>query len=122
MIGPPDRLLLPFVNANGKWLMLGCSPFIFSNWRRGWDSNPRNGFPLTAFPVLPIQPLLHLSGGISDCGFRISDLEITAQPDFKSRRFQIRNSQSEIRNLMAERVGFEPTVEFPPIRFSRPVH
>src|SRR6267142_2233211 len=30
-------------------------------WRRGWDSNPRNGFPLTAFPVLPIQPLLHLS-------------------------------------------------------------
>jgi hypothetical protein len=35
-------------------------------WRRGWDSNPRNGFPLTAFPVLPIQPLLHLSS-ISDC-------------------------------------------------------
>src|SRR6266481_9802707 len=31
-------------------------------WRRGWDSNPRNGFPFTAFPVLPIQPLLHLSG------------------------------------------------------------
>ena len=30
-------------------------------WRRGWDSNPRNGFPFTAFPVLPIQPLLHLS-------------------------------------------------------------
>ena len=23
---------------------------------------------------------------------------------------------------MAERVGFEPTVEFPPLRFSRPVH
>ena len=39
-------------------------------WRRGWDSNPRNGFPFTAFPVLPIQPLLHLSGKtlpISDC-------------------------------------------------------
>ena len=30
-------------------------------WRRGWDSNPRNGFPFTAFPVLPVQPLLHLS-------------------------------------------------------------
>src|SRR5690349_10499829 len=30
-------------------------------WRRGWDSNPRNGSPFTAFPVLPVQPLLHLS-------------------------------------------------------------
>src|ERR1043165_6067232 len=30
-------------------------------WRRGWDSNPRNGFPFTAFPVLPVQSLLHLS-------------------------------------------------------------
>src|SRR5256885_16000673 len=32
-----------------------------SNWRRGWDSTPRYGSPYTAFPVLPIQPLLHLS-------------------------------------------------------------
>ena len=24
--------------------------------------------------------------------------------------------------IMAEGVGFEPTVEFPPLRFSRPVH
>src|SRR5215813_6499219 len=30
--------------------------------RRGWDSNPRYSFPYTAFPVLPVQPLLHLSG------------------------------------------------------------
>src|SRR5262245_28888883 len=30
-------------------------------WRRGWDSNPRYGFPYTAFPVLPVKPLLHLS-------------------------------------------------------------
>src|SRR3712207_913720 len=30
-------------------------------WRRGWDSNPRYGSPYTAFPVLPIQPLLHLA-------------------------------------------------------------
>ena len=44
------------------------------NWRRGWDSNPRNGFPLTAFPVLPIQPLLHLSRGllIADCRLTIA--------------------------------------------------
>ena len=30
-------------------------------WRRGWDSNPRYSFPYTAFPVLPVKPLLHLS-------------------------------------------------------------
>src|SRR5262249_4999673 len=30
--------------------------------RRGWDSNPRYSFPYTAFPVLPVKPLLHLSG------------------------------------------------------------
>src|SRR6185295_19241058 len=41
-------------------------------WRRGWDSNPRNGSPFTAFPVLPIQPLLHLSS-IVDCRFPIAD-------------------------------------------------
>ena len=32
----------------------------------------------------------------------------------------IRDSQSEI--LLAERVGFEPTVGVNPLRFSRPVH
>src|SRR2546430_9267736 len=31
------------------------------NWQCNGDSNPRNGSPFTAFPVLPIQPLLHLS-------------------------------------------------------------
>ena len=36
-------------------------------WRRGWDSNPRYGFPYTAFPVLPVQPLLHLSQGKRNC-------------------------------------------------------
>src|SRR5205823_13586672 len=46
----------------------------FQRWRRGWDSNPRNGSPFTAFPVLPIQPLLHLSPGeefrIANCGIQ----------------------------------------------------
>ena len=32
-----------------------------NGWRKGWDSNPRNPLRLTAFPMLPIQPLLHLS-------------------------------------------------------------
>ena len=30
--------------------------------RRGGDSNPRYGYPYTAFPVLLLQPLGHLSG------------------------------------------------------------
>ena len=31
-------------------------------WRRGRDSNPRYRFRYTAFPVLHIRPLCHLSG------------------------------------------------------------
>ena len=30
-------------------------------WRRGWDSNPRDGYPPTTFPTLLLQPLGHLS-------------------------------------------------------------
>ena len=47
--------------------------------RRGWDSNPRYSFPYTAFPVLPVQPLLHLSGfwildfWILDCSLQIEN-------------------------------------------------
>src|SRR5437660_2243064 len=84
-------------------------------WRRGWDSNPRNGSPFTALPGLPIQPLLHLSPGrTSDCEFRISDSSLGLLNS------AIRDSHSEI--LVAERVGFEPTVGVNPLRFSRPVH
>ena len=38
---------------------------FFSGWRKGWDSNPRNPLRLTAFPMLPIQPLLHLSRNLN---------------------------------------------------------
>jgi hypothetical protein len=31
-------------------------------WRRGWDSNPRYGFPYTRFPSVRLKPLGHLSG------------------------------------------------------------
>src|SRR5258708_3710786 len=68
-------------------------------WRRGWDSNPRNGSPFTAFPVLPIQPLLHLSPRrISDFGLRIAEFQkSTAQ---KPKRLGSKtNPQSEFRNL-----------------------
>src|SRR5712691_1619098 len=91
-------------------------------WRRGWDSNPRNGSPFTAFPVLPIQPLLHLSP--QNFGLRNADFGFKRNRQIRCAaivpKSAIRNPQSEI--LVAERVGFEPTVEFPPLRFSRPVH
>src|SRR6188768_4480186 len=31
------------------------------DWRTGWDSNPRYGFPYTRFPSERLQPLGHLS-------------------------------------------------------------
>ncbi len=74
-------------------------PDFKESWRRGWDSNPRNGSPFTAFPVLPIQPLLHLSPRrISDFGLRIAEFKkSTAQ---KPKRLGSKtNPQSEFRNL-----------------------
>ena len=32
------------------------------NWRRGWDSNPRDGCPPTRVPGVRLRPLGHLSG------------------------------------------------------------
>ena len=32
-----------------------------TGWRRGWDSNPRDGFPPTRVPGVRLQPLGHLS-------------------------------------------------------------
>ena len=38
------------------------SIFLSCRWRRGWDSNPRYTFwAYTRFPVVPLQPLGHLS-------------------------------------------------------------
>ena len=88
-----------------------------NGWRRGWDSNPRNGSPFTAFPVLPIQPLLHLS---RHCRFPIANCRLFGIGSQTFRR-SIGNHQSEIGNVMAERVGFEPTVGANPRRFSRPL-
>ena len=35
------------------------------DWRRGWDSNPRYGFPYTRFPSVRLQPLGHLSSAVN---------------------------------------------------------
>gem|GEM_PF-6407152 len=47
------------LNASGSWLIWDVQT---GQKRRGGDSNPRNGYPFTAFPVLLLQPLGHLSG------------------------------------------------------------
>src|ERR1700739_1568071 len=39
-----------------------CPERTGMTWRRGWDSNPRYGFPYTRFPSERLQPLGHLSG------------------------------------------------------------
>ncbi len=35
-------------------------------WRRGWDSNPRYGFPHARFRGEYFQPLSHLSAAVAD--------------------------------------------------------
>ena len=117
----PEMSILAWKNYNRKSAIGNRQLKVF--WRRGWDSNPRNGFPLTAFPVLPIQPLLHLSP--RNFGLRIADFGFEEPPRSThiqtsnpfTQKSAIRNPKSEI--LMAERVGFEPTVELPPLQFSR---
>src|SRR6266404_2101502 len=68
------RFSSPFLSAGSPHQIICGTEHRNSKhfWRRGWDSNPRNGFPLTAFPVLPIQPLLHLSN-IADCQLPIAN-------------------------------------------------
>src|SRR6266481_3117075 len=39
---------------------------IYDLWRRGWDSNPRYGFPYARFRGEYFQPLSHLSAVVAD--------------------------------------------------------
>src|SRR6266478_5077392 len=39
---------------------------VFELWRRGWDSNPRYGFPYARFRGEYFQPLSHLSAVVAD--------------------------------------------------------
>src|SRR2546423_13864543 len=38
---------------------------VFELWRRGWDSNPRYGFPYARFRGEYFQPLSHLSAVVA---------------------------------------------------------
>src|ERR1700732_4496900 len=53
-IGANNAFLLGLKSAGER--------FWKGRWRRGWDSNPRYGFPYTRFPSERLQPLGHLSG------------------------------------------------------------
>jgi hypothetical protein len=55
----------------------GCPPSRrtgLTGRRSGRDSNPRYGFPYTAFPVLPLQPLEHRSVGVPPSVFRTREV------------------------------------------------
>src|SRR5581483_10916552 len=69
-----------------------------SEWRRGWDSNPRYACAHTRFPVVPDRPLQHLS----------------ARPGNDKAPRSARDPVVQV----AERVGFEPT-RLIAYRFSR---
>jgi hypothetical protein len=60
------RRLIAFLRAQRKGMTAGndgvwLSFFVFFKWRRGWDSNPRYGFPHARFRGEYFKPLSHLS-------------------------------------------------------------
>src|SRR5215831_21181534 len=72
---------------------------LLTRWRKGWDSNPRCGSPHTAFPVLPVKPLLHLSG-ISNWRLPItswSACQLTSIGNRQSRNRQCHGGEGGIR-------------------------
>jgi hypothetical protein len=84
-----------------------------AKWRKGWDSNPRSPFELTAFPMLPVQPLLHLSAKIklSKNHGCFGDVYIPG--------LVLPGKDWDSTKYVAERVGFEPTVPVRVQQFSR---
>ncbi len=59
--GNKNTLLRTLIaTKGGKSAGIGVPGFI-PKWRRGWDSNPRYGYPHTAFRVRRFRPLSHLS-------------------------------------------------------------
>ncbi len=75
----------------------GAAPRV-QRWRRGWDSNPRITCAINGFRDRPIRPLWHLSSLLAA-------------------RNRSRSVVTE--RAVAERVGFEPTVELPLHMLSR---
>ena len=67
-----DRLGWPSSQVGGTTETAACQSrswvglkSLTKIWRRGWDSNPRDGFPPTRFPSVRLQPLGHPSWALS---------------------------------------------------------
>ncbi len=48
-----------------RLMALGELVPVSTEWRRGWDSNPRRSLPLGAFQERCLKPLGHLSEGVA---------------------------------------------------------
>jgi hypothetical protein len=58
----PVAVVLALLAGIWRFLEGPADPLRLSApWRRGWDSNPRDGFPPTRFPSVRLQPLGHPS-------------------------------------------------------------
>ena len=85
----------------------GESNFAFSNWRRGWDSNPRSPHGDTRSPGVPVRPLQHLSATDNIVSRNAEDTTYAAS------RHQFWVVCVCFLSQLAERVGFEPTLGNP---------
>ncbi len=99
------------------------------DWRRRRDSNPRYSFPYTAFPMLRLQPLGHPSDNESRRqGGTHPDFRVSTHRPFQTHWPNLLAGFTCPDRLhypagpakLAVRVGFEPTVQLPVHRFSRP--
>jgi hypothetical protein len=63
-----------------------------ARWRRGWDSNPRYGFPYTRFPSERLKPLGHLSGTENCAGNIAAEFPVTT----RGRAYRARNAEAPL--------------------------
>src|SRR5256712_7874033 len=92
-----------------------------TEWRRGWDLNQRYSFPYTALPMPRLRPLGHLSTAVVVRPLR-SKVAVIQYLQYVSPTIDVDRNlfRRRVKLCMAERVGFEPTVQLPGQRFSRP--
>ncbi len=57
IMGSKSDLLRTLAAAGSLGTLPGAVPSFVPKWRRGWDSNPRYGYPHSGFRDRPIQPL-----------------------------------------------------------------
>ncbi len=63
IVGSKNELLRALATSNGVQSAANSVRIYIPGWRRGRDSNPRDGSPPTHFPGVRLRPLGHLSAG-----------------------------------------------------------